>query len=222
MPPKKAKKPGNGTRSDTILVNKDQAILTRKYNQIKKVTGAALIQDFEPLITPPIGTSLSDWLIINAMEFLDRTDKLYQCCSLFCTSETCPMFNAGPHYNYFWEDESTTEPVQLSTPEYLLQLTRWAKRNLANTTLFPRVDGAALSTEAKEILQTIYRRTMRIFAHLYVCHFSSIKEHSIEPVINTLFVHYAMLALRYQMIMHQDIEMLTPVLNAMHITLPAS
>ncbi|EAY20354.1 Mob1/phocein family protein [Trichomonas vaginalis G3] len=217
MPPKKIRK-SHQSHPETLLVSKDQTILTRKYNQIKKVTGASIIQDFEPLLQPPDGVTVSDWLIINVMEFLDKTDKLYQCCSLFCTTETCPLFNAGPHYNFFWEDESIQDPVQLSAPEYLLQLTKWARRNLANTALFPRKDGLELSADAYDVLRAIYRRTIRIYAHLYVCHFSSIKENGIEPVINTVFGHYSQLALRYQMIDEEDIEMLMPVFNAMHIS----
>lgn len=218
MPPKK-KSSKNQSKGETILVSKDMTILTKKYNQLKKVTGVTLISDFEPLLKPPEGMSKNDWLVVSALDYLERTDKLYQVCSLFCTSETCPMFNAGPHYHYFWEDESTTDPVQLSTPEYLLQLSRWSKRQLSNEALFPKKNNADLSEQAITVLQTIYRRTTRIFNHLYLCHFSAIREYNIEPVINTLLAHYVLLALRNNMIKIADFEMLKPVFNAMHIEL---
>jgi MOB kinase activator 1 len=130
------------------------------------------------------------------------------------------MFNAGPHYHYFWEDESTVAPVQLSTPEYLMQLKRWAFRQLANPELFPKTDGVPLSEEAKLTLRTIFRRTTRILAHLYLCHFKSIKEFRVEPVINTILVHYTLFALRYDMIQAIDVEMLAPVYAAMKIDIP--
>ena len=213
MPPKKKK-------MQTILLSKDTVILTKKYSQLRKVTGVSLIKDFESLITKPDDMAQSDWVIINAVEYLDRVEKLYASCSLFCTSDTCPMFNAGPHYHYFWEDESTTTPMQLSTPEYLLQLRRWTKRQLQNEKLFPKKDGTPLTPESKAVLQTIFRRTTRILAHLYLCHFKAIRENQVEPVINTILAHYTLLALRYDMISPSDVEMLAPVYTAMHISVP--
>lgn len=130
------------------------------------------------------------------------------------------MFNAGPHYHYFWEDESTSDPVQVSAPEYVLQLSNWAKRKLANKNLFPLTEGKELSQDAVSILQTIFRRTTRIFNHLYMCHFSAIRKNNIEPVINTLLAQYVLLAFKYQMIEVRDIEMLKPVFAAMRIPIP--
>ena len=210
----------NKKKMQTILLTKDAIILEPKYKELTKVTGAALISDYEPLIAKPDNFSESDWIIVNAVEYLNRVDKLYASCSLFCTSDTCPMFNAGPHYHYFWEDESTTDPVQLSTPEYLLQLKLWTKRNLANQTLFPRTNGEPLSANAKAILETVFRRTTRILAHLYLCHFKSVRNFQVEPVINTILAHYTLFALRYKMISPTDVEMLAPVYKAMHINIP--
>ena len=213
MPPKKKK-------MQTILLTKDTVILTKKYSQLRKVTGTSLIQDYKPLITKPADVAESDWLIVNAVDYLDRVEKLYASCSLFCTSDTCPLFNAGPHYHYFWEDESTTTPMQLSTPEYLIQLRRWTQRQLKNEKLFSRKDGAPLSPEAKVILQTVYRRVTRILAHLYLCHFKAIRENNVEPVINTILAHYTLLAFQYNMISPSDVEMLAPVYAAMKIKIP--
>ncbi|EAY02878.1 Mob1/phocein family protein [Trichomonas vaginalis G3] len=221
MPPKKKKSTKKaGTIGETILVSRDMTILTKKYDRLKKVTGVRLIDDYEPLLKPPEGMSLNDFLVVSAIDYLERVDKLYQVCSLFCTSETCPMFNAGPRYHYFWEDESTTDPVQLSPSEYLLKLITWSKRKLGDTKVFPKTDNAELGDEAQVVLQTIYRRTTRFLNHLYVCHFSSIKDNNIEPVINTLLVHYVLLALRYQMMDVTSIEMLKPVFDAMKIQIP--
>ena len=127
MPPKKK-------RMQTVLLSKDMIILTRKYSQLNKVTGVTLRTDFEDLIAVPPTHSKSDWLIINAVEFFDRVEQLFVSSSLFCTSETCPMFNAGPHYHYFWEDEAKEQPIQLSAPEYLMEFKRLTKRTLQNTT----------------------------------------------------------------------------------------
>ncbi|KAH0786428.1 Mob1/phocein family protein [Histomonas meleagridis] len=205
----------------TVMFSKDVVILAKKYSQLEKVTGVTLNSDFQSMIQIPKTHTLSDWLIVNAIDFFERVELLYSSCSLFCTVDTCPMFNAGPHYHYFWEDADTPQPVQLSAPEYFNSLKRYIKRNFSNPKLFPKESGAKLSEEAMEILRTTYRRLFRILAHLYMCHFSYILKFKFENVINTIFGHYATFALQYDMISPQDLEMLRPVLAAMNIQLPA-
>ncbi|EAY16356.1 Mob1/phocein family protein [Trichomonas vaginalis G3] len=207
-------------RSETILVTKDMAIFSKRYDQLKHVSGEVLTHSLFQYLSPPKGMPTSDFLIVSALDFLERTEKLFQCCSLFCTSETCPMFNAGPHYHYFWEDESTTDPVQVSAPEYLMRLIFWSKRKLGNTQLFPKETGKELSEDALTVIQTIFRRTLRIYNHLYLCHFKMLHTNGIEPVINTLLAHYALFALKYQLIEVPDIAVLKPVFQTMKIPIP--
>jgi MOB kinase activator 1 len=196
---------------ETVMLSKQVKILTEKYSQLENVTGALLRQDFQQLAVCPQTHAESDWLIVNAIDFLDRTELLFSSCSLFCTVNTCPMFNAGPHYHYFWEDADTPQPVQLSAPEYFNSLKHWIKRNLGNTGLFPRETGRDLSPEATEVLKTAYRRLFRILAHMYMCHFSTIQDLKMEEVINTLLGHFTTFALQFRMIDRVDVEMLGPV-----------
>jgi MOB kinase activator 1 len=182
---------------------------------VNKVTGKVVRTDFLDLIQIPPGVAKSDWLIINAIEFLERTELLFSSCSLFCTVSTCPMFNAGPHYHYFWEDADTTQPVQLSAPEYFNALKRWIHRNMSNEKLFPKKDGEDLSPEAIDVLKTTYRRLFRIMAHMYMCHFSDIQKQNMETVINTVCGHYSTFALQYEMVELGELEMLEPVYEAM-------
>jgi MOB kinase activator 1 len=129
------------------------------------------------------------------------------------------MFNAGPHYHYFWEDADTPQPVQLSAPEYFNALKHWIKRNLSDKRLFPRSGNAELSREAMQVLETTYRRLFRILAHMYMCHFSQIQKSNFEVVINTLLAHYTKFAFEYKMINVVDVEMLGPVYAAMGMTM---
>jgi MOB kinase activator 1 len=207
-----------GRKMDTVVLSKQVKILTEKYSQLEKVTGAVLRSDFRDLIACPPTHTESDWMIVNAVDFLERTELLFSSCSLFCTVNTCPMFNAGPHYHYFWEDADTPQPVQLSAPEYFNRLKHWIKRNLSNPKLFPTENGSELSQAAFDVLKSTYRRLFRILAHMYMCHFSQIQKLNMELVINTLLAHYTMFALQYHLISLADVEMLAPVYQAMNIT----
>jgi MOB kinase activator 1 len=210
MPGKR--KPG---KQQTVVLSKGLTILSTKYNKVSKVTGTVVRNDFFELVQVPQGVSKSDWLISNAVDFLERTELLFSSCSLFCTVSTCPMFNAGPHYHYFWEDDDTQQPVQLSAPEYFNALKHWVKRTMANEKLFPRTPGAELSPDALDALKTTYRRLFRIMAHMYMCHFSDIQKQSMETVINTVLGHYSTFALHYELVELSELEMLEPVYVAM-------
>jgi MOB kinase activator 1 len=201
-------------KQQTMVTSKQLTILTGKYNKVHKVTGDVVRSDFLELIEIPPGIAKSDWLIINAIDFLERTELLFSSCSLFCTVNTCPMFNAGPHYHYFWEDADTPQPVQLSAPEYFNSLKHWIRRNLGDEKLFPKASGAELSSEAIDILKTTFRRLFRIMAHMYMCHFSHIQKQSMEKVINTVCGHYSTFAMQYEMVQLHDLEMLEPVYEA--------
>jgi MOB kinase activator 1 len=207
-------------KQQTVAFTPGLKILSNKYDKVSKVTGSVVRNDFFELVQIPPGVPKSDWLISNAVDFLERTELLFSSCSLFCTVSTCPMFNAGPHYHYFWEDDDTQQPVQLSAPEYFNALKHWVKRTMANEKLFPRTPGADLSSEAFDALKTIYRRLFRIMAHMYMCHFSDIKKQNMETVINTVLGHYSVFALHYELIELSEIEMLEPVYVAMAKTEP--
>lgn len=211
----------SGKRKKTIMSLKSLKILTKKYSKCMKSSGELLREDFSDLVQCPRTHTLDDWLIVNAVEFLDRVEILFLSCSLFCTVSTCPLFTAGPHYHYLWEDETTPRPVQVSAPEYFNALKRWIRRQLTNEKLFGTDkkkkggDSGGLSDEAMAVLGTAYRRLFRILAHMYMCHFSSLRKFNMEPVINTMLAHYTTFAIQYNLIDPSDLEMLSPVFRAM-------
>ncbi|OHT13056.1 Mob1/phocein family protein [Tritrichomonas foetus] len=219
MPAKSRKKRDRSLKNCTMMISKETTILVKKYSRLENVKGDHLDINFDQLMQPPKDVSMTDWLIINLVDFLERVELLYSSCSLFCTADTCPMFNAGPHYQYFWEDDDSPQPIQVSAPEYFANLKRYIKRNLQNKALFPEQDNAKLSEEATDVLKTSYRRIFRILAHLYMCHFSNInniQEINVVEIMNTILAHYTRLALNMQMIEMSDIEMLAPVFTAIN------
>jgi MOB kinase activator 1 len=203
---------GSKKKMDTLVVSKHVEILTPKYSHVVKCGGSVCCRNFEALITPPPGFTVSDWIVVNAVCFLQRIELLFMSCSLFCTINTCPMFNAGPHYEYYWEDEDTAKPVQLSAPEYFTMLKRWIRRQLTNKKLFPPTGD--LGPDAIAILKTVYRRLARILAHLYMCHFSQIRKQNLETVMNTVLVHYSRFAEAFDLVQLSELEMLKPVFAA--------
>jgi MOB kinase activator 1 len=201
---------GDDARMKTMLFARNIQVLTEKYSQLTKVTGVVIPVDFGELSTCPPTHKPSDWILVNCIDFMNRIEVIFRASSLFCTVSTCPMFNAGPQYQYFWENPDSTR-VQMSAPDYFQTLKRWIKRALGNRQVFPRESGSPETPEAREILETAYRRLFRVFAHLYTCHFAAIQKHGMETVINTLLAHFIVFSLMYSLIPEEELEMLEPV-----------
>jgi MOB kinase activator 1 len=202
-----------GAKIQTVVFSRDLQVLTEKYSQLTKVTGVVIPVDFAALSNCPSTYTIPDWIIVNCVDFLNRIETICRASSLFCTVVTCPMFNAGPKYQYFWEDADTA-PVQMSAPDYFSTLKRWIKRALSNRKLFPREPGIPFSPEARETIETAYRRLFRVFAHLYTCHFAVLQKQGFEKTVNTLLTHFIVFSLNYSLIPEEELEMLEPVFRS--------
>lgn len=201
-------------RRFTVMVYKNNKIELSKYKTIEDITGEHIDVNVTSLLPPPVGFTNNDWIIVNLVDFLQRVELLYSSCSLFCTSDTCPLFNAGPKYCYFWLDDDSSKSLQVSAPEYFDFLKRYIKRNLNNKSLFPDDLNSDLSSKALAVIQTSYRRLFRILAHLYVCHFkdlSNLGDLNFFEVMNTILTHYANIALIYNICNIEDFDVFKPI-----------
>lgn len=201
-------------RTFTIMVSKGKKIELSKYKSVEDVTGKHLDINIFTLLTPPSGFSNNDWIIVNLVDFLQRVEILYSSCSLFCNSDTCPLFNAGPKYCYFWIDDDSSKSIQVSAPEYFDALKRYIKRNLKNKHLFPKKISGEFSSKAFKVLKTSFRRLFRILAHLYVCHFEDIskfEDMNFFEIMNTILTHYTNFSILYHLCQPEDFAIFEPI-----------
>ena len=203
----------------TLICNDSAEILSKTYSQIENASGDHYNIDFNKLMQKPPEYSKEDWQIINLVQFWHRMELLYTSCSLFCTTDTCPMFNAGPKYVYCWEDSDSGTTVQVSAPEYFSNLKRYIKRCLQDPNIIPNVSTVPMNEDQQEILKTCYRRIFRLLTHLYICHFeniSKIKQPNIVEIMNTILAHYSHFAIENGLIQFKEVEMLLPVFEAIN------
>lgn len=201
-------------RRFTVLVAKDKNIELAKYKTIEDASGEHLNINLFSLLAPPPKMSNNDWIIVNLVDFLERIELLYSSCSLFCNSDTCPLFNAGPKYCYLWIDDDSSKSTQISAPEYFLALKRYIKRNLKNKHLFPKKLNEEFSEKALKVLKTSFRRLFRILAHLYVCHFediSNLPDINLFEIMNTILAHYTNFSILYHLCQPEDFAIFEPI-----------
>lgn len=82
----------------------------------------------------PEGEDLNEWLAVNsqstslptkflgssefvAIAFFNQINILYGTITEFCTELECPIMNAGPRFEFHWQDGKTfKKPTKLSAP----------------------------------------------------------------------------------------------------------
>lgn len=208
------------TRRGSILLHSNQVPQLNESKEksiFQTMTGQLLVKDRLSFSFVPKGLTIPDFLIVTVVEFLERVELIQSCCSVFCTGETCPMFNVGSKYQFLWVDKDISKPIQVSAPEYFDYFKRWMKRQLSDQKNFPIESTVSFSTQATEIIHTIFRRLFRVLGHFYYCHFQNIKSNGIETILNTVLVHYTQIALMSEMIDYGDLEMLHEVYSKLGV-----
>lgn len=106
---------------------------------------------------------------------------LYGTISEFCTPEQCSIMNAGPKFEFYWEDGDTyKKPTPLSAPAYVEALMTWAQNNIDDEKMFPQKIGVKFPPTFMQTAKTILRRLFRVYAHIYHSHFDQICALGIE------------------------------------------
>lgn len=118
-------------------------------------------------------------LLSNANEavvdFFNHVNMLYGTVSEFCTPTECHIMNAGPKYEFYWEDGDVyRKPTPLSAPAYVEALMTWTQSLLDDEKIFPQRIGVKFPSNFMTTAKTILRRLFRVYAHIYHSHFDQI------------------------------------------------
>jgi len=139
----------------------------------------------------PAGEDLNEWLAVNTIEFYNEINVLYGILMEFCTAESCPTMSAGPKYEYLWADgHNVKTPLKVSAGEYIEFLMTWVENQLNNEKIFPCALGVPFPKNFMNIIQVIFKRLFRVYAHIYHTHFQHIMLLSAETHLNTCFKHF--------------------------------
>jgi len=139
----------------------------------------------------PPGEDLNEWLAVNTVDFYNAISVLHGTLEEFCTPSVCPAMAAGAKYEYLWADGVRVKtPVKLSAPDYVNALFDWVEAQIDDPRLFPQRYGEPFPSNFMQIVQTIFKRLFRVYAHIYHSHFRSICALNEEAHLNTCFKHF--------------------------------
>jgi MOB kinase activator 1 len=161
----------------------------------------------------PDREDLNEWLAVNTVDFFNQINLLYGSITEFCTPKTCPVMDAGPKYEYLWQDETMKKPIKCSAPEYVDYLMTWVQSKLDDETIFPSRVDVPFPKNFQQVVKTIFKRLFRIYAHIYYSHFNKIVSLGEEAHLNTCFKHYYYFITEFNLVDKKELEPLAELIQ---------
>lgn len=148
------------------------------------------------------------------VDFFNQINMLYGTLTEFCTTERCPVMNAGAKYEYCWADgEKVKKPMRCSAPRYVDLLMSWTQEQLDNEAVFPSKMGAAFPRNFMQLARTILKRLFRVYAHIYYAHFQEVCALQEEAHLNTSFKHFAYFVLEFDLVEKRELAPLQELID---------
>jgi len=164
----------------------------------------------------PKGEDLNEWLAVNTVDFFNEISLLYGTITEFCTPSTCPTMSAGPKYEYLWADGvKVKKPIKVSAPEYVDLLMSWVETQLNDEQIFPLQLGTPFPKNFRKIVEVIFKRLFRVYAHIYHSHFEKIVGLGAEAHLNTCFKHFIYFVKEFKLIDSKELAPLDDLMDSL-------
>lgn len=160
----------------------------------------------------PKDEDVNEWLAVHVVDFYNQINMLYGTITEFCSPKTCPRMIATEEYEYLWQDTnpsasgslSPKKPVSLPACEYVENLMNWIQNFFDNDNIFPSKIGAPFPQQFPNLVRTIFKRLLRVYAHIYCHHFHEISELGLQSHLNTSLKHYVLFSREFDLISKKD------------------
>eukprot|EP00189_Rhodosorus_marinus_P009432 CAMPEP_0184738686 /NCGR_PEP_ID=MMETSP0315-20130426/1358_1 /TAXON_ID=101924 /ORGANISM="Rhodosorus marinus, Strain UTEX LB 2760" /LENGTH=220 /DNA_ID=CAMNT_0027206605 /DNA_START=80 /DNA_END=742 /DNA_ORIENTATION=- len=184
----------------------------RKAQEVLKQTlGAGNLRE---AVKVPEGYDKNDWMSVNVVDLFNQINLLYGSMCEDCTEQNCPVMNAGPRYEYLWQDNDKYKtPTKLSAPRYIETLMDWVDQQLSDEAIFPTHPGSKVPPDFLQIVKTIMRRLFRVYAHIYHTHLDEITACNAEAHLSTCFKHFLYFVHEFNLIPKKEFEPLQDVVE---------
>ncbi|CAG8726277.1 12158_t:CDS:2, partial [Acaulospora morrowiae] len=204
---------GLTTKSRSVKPKKNVPEGTKQY-QLQEYSKAILGSgNLKLAVVLPEGENINEWLAVNTYDFFNQINMLYGTIAEFCTPQECPIMSAGPKFEYLWSDnEKNKKPVKLPAPEYVSHLMEWIQEQLDDESLFPSKIGVPFPKNFQSSVKVIFKRLFRVYAHIYLSHFSVITALGEEAHLNTSFKHFIYFVQEFQLIEKKELQPLSELI----------
>ncbi|PAV56443.1 hypothetical protein WR25_06772 isoform A [Diploscapter pachys] len=163
----------------------------------------------EDVVRLPDGVDLNEWLSTNLMDSYRQLKMLYGIVCGACTPETCPLMTVGPKHEYSWTDGDQIVPTTATL--YIGYVMTWINDMFDDDSTFPTQVGKDFPKNFKKICETISRRMIRVYGHIYLSHFENVREQNAIPHLNTSYKQFYLFTKQFSLITDTDLEPLQEI-----------
>merc|ERR1719181_1655669 len=122
--------------------------------------------------------------------------------------------NAGSRYEYKWADGvQYRQPTDVSAPRYVALLMAWVQQQLDDTAIFPVEPGAPFPPNFRDIVANIFRRLLRVYAHVFYCHHERVVQLTFDAHLNSTFKHFMYFILEFDLVRTEELKPLQPLID---------
>lgn len=174
--------------------NENSNCLSSKYN-------------LKELVKLPPREDKNEWIAHNIFDFYKQICMLYGTIREDCTAESCPEMMAGKRYKYLWSYGDQMKNYPVCAADYICRLLDWVQEQLEDEEVFPsKSHKKEFPRDFFETCQTIAKRLLRVYAHIYHHHLPLVKNLMEEPHMNTSFKHFVYFIQEFDLVAPQELE----------------
>jgi MOB kinase activator 1 len=129
---------------------------------------------------------------------------------------------------YLWADDVIVEPIELPAKGYVDHLMDWIQRTLFNEKIFPTNEGNSIlifflilpaipfPAVWRPTIEQMMKRLIRVYGHIYFCHFPEIQKKNLEKKLNQRFTHFYSFVVSYDLVAPADMEPMQYVIEPLN------
>eukprot|EP00727_Mastigamoeba_balamuthi_P006141 m51a1_g2146 putative mps1 binder-like protein (215) ;mRNA; f:7438-8443 len=172
----------------------------KRYELHKQARATLHAGNLKKAVELPEGENPFEWIAANTVDFFNQINLLYGAVADFCTVSSCPIMNAGPNYEYMWQGPEYPKPTSVPAQKYVELLMAWIQSTLDNPAVFPPTFGRDAPRDFLPNVRKIFKRLLRVYAHLYLAHLQKMGQLGIEAHLNTGFKHFLLFSVEFKLI----------------------
>jgi MOB kinase activator 1 len=202
-----------GTRTDwTGRLRTHEGTRTERLHAVAAMRTSA--GDLEAAVRRPEGEDEDEWLSTHAVDFHNEISLCWALVEDGVTLEAFPAFFASPRHRILWEDgDAYPTPTALPAREYVDRLLAWVDAQLGDDALFPSRAGTPFPPGFRDAVSKIFRRMLRILAHIYHFQWERVEARDGADVVNTVTKHFALFATEHALLSEADFACAQPFLG---------
>jgi len=170
--------------------------------------------DLANAVKLPKDEQLNEWLAVHVVDF-------YNCASLIfgqlngCTDLNCPKMTAGKLFDFLYrcdldpktgKKDKKQKPEDLSAPQYIKRSFDWMQELLDNEAMFPTNSEVPFPKNFQKVVKAIFKKLLRIYAHLVYDHFKQITALGLEAHVNSSLKHFLYFVIEFNLLKKADLE----------------